>query len=119
MTSGIGGSTAQAELAAIEPWRHPAPRDLLTPPSGPSGMARAQALMAEIGADALIIGAGPSLRYFTGVGWNATERLVAMILPREGEPAHDLPAFRAGFAGGVAAASRPRSRLLGRAREAI
>ena len=38
--------------------------------------------MGEIGADAMIVGAGPSLRYFTGVGWNATERLVAMILPR-------------------------------------
>ena len=33
----------------------------------------------------MIVGAGPSLRYFTGVGWNPTERLVAMILPRAGE----------------------------------
>ena len=52
--------------------------------------------MDEIGAEALIIGAGPSLRYFTGVGWNATERLVAMILPREGGPVMICPRFELG-----------------------
>src|SRR5258708_6009947 len=52
--------------------------------------------MADLGADALIIGAGPSLRYFPGVGWNATERLVAMILPREGGPTMICPRFELG-----------------------
>ncbi len=52
--------------------------------------------MAQIGAEALIIGAGASLRYFAGVGWGATERLVAMILPREGAPKIVCPRFELG-----------------------
>jgi len=91
MTSGIGGSSADAELAGLAPWPDPAP------PIGAAErgqrLARAQALMGEIGADALIVGAGPSLRYFAGVGWNATERLVAMVLPRAGAPVMICPRF--------------------------
>ena len=94
MTSGIGGSTLDAELAALRPWPNPAPA--ITAAERAQRLARAQALMDEIGAEALIIGAGPSLRYFTGVGWNATERLVAMILPREGGPVMICPRFELG-----------------------
>jgi Xaa-Pro dipeptidase len=52
--------------------------------------------MDQIGAEALIVGAGPSLRYFTGVGWNQTERLVAMVQPREGGPIIICPRFELG-----------------------
>ena len=92
--SGIGGSTAEAELAALGPWPTPAPA--ITAAERSERLARARALMAEIGADALIVGAGPSLRYFTGVGWNATERLVAMILPRQGAHIMVCPRFELG-----------------------
>src|SRR5262249_44274546 len=44
----------------------------------------------------IIVGAGASLRYFAGVGWNATERLVAMILPRAGPPRMICPRFELG-----------------------
>ncbi len=94
MTHGIGGSTAEIELSQLAPWPNPAPaigRD-----ERMARIARARALMAEIGADALIVGAGASLRYFTGVGWNATERLVAMILPLEGAPRMVCPRFELG-----------------------
>jgi Xaa-Pro dipeptidase len=94
MTNGIGGSTAEAELAAMGPWPDPAPG--ITRAERLDRLARAQTLMDGIGADALIIGAGPSLRYFTGVGWNATERLVAMILPRGGGPTLICPRFELG-----------------------
>ena len=77
MSSGIGGSTAQAELAALAAWPTPAPA--ITAAERGDRIRRAQALMAELSAEALIIGAGPSLRYFTGVGWNATERLTLEI----------------------------------------
>jgi Xaa-Pro dipeptidase len=90
----IGGSTAEAELAGLSPWPHPAP-----PISGEerlARMAKARGLLAEIGADAILVGAGPSLRYFAGVGWNATERLVAMILPRDGAPIMICPRFEDG-----------------------
>jgi Xaa-Pro dipeptidase len=91
---GIGGSTAEAELAGLKSWPDAAPA--ITPHERGQRIARAQALMAGIGADALIIGAGPSLRYFTGVGWNPTERLVAMILPQAGGPTMVCPRFELG-----------------------
>ncbi len=94
MTNGIGGSTAQAELADLKPWADRAPPISLQ--ERLARLAQARELMAQIGADALIIGAGPSLRYFTGVGWGATERLVAMILPREGAPRMICPRFELG-----------------------
>ena len=94
MTKGVGGSTAEAELAALRP---PAKR------AAPIGadeyearLEKARILMAVIGADAVLIGAGASLRYFTGVGWGATERLVAMVLPRRGRPIMVCPAFELG-----------------------
>src|SRR5438445_7647369 len=94
MSNGIGGSTAEAELAALAPWPNPAPA--ITAAERAQRIARAQALMADIGAEALIVGAGPSLRYFARVGWNATERLVAMVLPREGGPVMVCPRFERG-----------------------
>ena len=94
MTNGIGGSSAQAELAGLKPWADPAPP--ISVQERQARLTRARELMVQIGADALIIGAGASLRYFTGVGWNATERLVAMILPREGAPRMICPRFELG-----------------------
>ncbi|MBS0363155.1 MAG: aminopeptidase P family protein [Proteobacteria bacterium] len=94
MSHGIGGSTADAELAALKPWPNPAPA--ITAAERAERLAKAQALLGGIGADAIIVGAGPSLRYFTGVGWNPTERLVAMILPREGGPVMVCPRFELG-----------------------
>jgi len=94
MTKDVGGSTAEAELAALKP---PARR---APPIGAeehqARLDKARGLMAALGADALLIGAGASLRYFTGVGWGATERLVALILPRLGKPVMICPAFELG-----------------------
>lgn len=90
----IGGSTAERELADLRPWPDPAP------PIGAqerlARLARARALMATIGAEAIIVGAGASLRYFAGVPWNATERLVALVLPAEGEPRMICPRFELG-----------------------
>lgn len=90
----IGGSTAERELAELAPWPNPAPpigRD-----EREARLAKAQGLMAGLGADAMIIGAGTSLRYFAGVAWGATERLVAMVLPRSGEPVMICPRFEEG-----------------------
>jgi len=94
MTSGIGGSTAQAELAELKPWPNPAPA--ISRRERQARLARARELMRQIGAEALIIGAGASLRYFAGVPWGATERLVAMVLPLEGAPRMVCPRFELG-----------------------
>lgn len=87
----IGGSTAERELADLRPWPNPAPA--IPREERLARLAKAQALMTT---DAMIVGAGASLRYFAGVGWNATERLVAMILPRTGAPVMVCPRFEEG-----------------------
>ena len=90
----IGGSTAEAELAALSPWTHRAPP--IARAEYDARIARARALMADAGVEALIVGAGASLRYFTGVPWGASERLVAMLLPPTGDPVLVCPAFERG-----------------------
>src|SRR5258708_367518 len=56
---------------------------------------RAQSLMAQTNPafDALLIGPGTSLYYFTGIRWWLSERLLALIIPRTGQPILISPAF--------------------------
>ncbi|MBB3472680.1 Xaa-Pro peptidase family protein [Sphingomonas sp. BK345] len=89
----IGTSDPATELAAIRP----APA---VPPIAATEhlarLARARALAGALGLDALLVGAGASLRYFTGVGWGASERMVALLLPVSGDPLMICPAFEQG-----------------------
>lgn len=94
MANGIGGSSAEAELAGLGPWPDKAPA--ITPAERQARMDKARALMDGLGVDAILVGAGASLRYFTGVAWNATERLVALMLPRQGSPFMICPRFELG-----------------------
>lgn len=94
MSNGIGGSNAQAQLADLKPW--PDPAQPISRDERLARIARARELMKQVGADALIIGAGASLRYFAGVGWGATERLVAMVLRADGAPIMICPRFELG-----------------------
>jgi Xaa-Pro dipeptidase len=90
----IGGSTIGAELASLKlNLAAPAP---ISRDERLQRIERARRLTRDSGADALIINAGVSLRYFTGVPWGASERLVAMILPVDGEPVMICPAFESG-----------------------
>jgi len=90
----IGGlSLAQAQ-AALKPW---------TQRAAPIGDAEyqqrlehARRLMRARGDEALLITAGSSLRYFTGISWGASERLVAMLLTLRGDPVVLCPAFEEG-----------------------
>ncbi len=90
----IGGSNAQAQLAEIRPL------GVSAPPIGSeerlARIAKARHLMDRIGADALLVNAGASLRYFAGVPWGATERLVAMLVPASGDPVVICPRFELG-----------------------
>jgi Xaa-Pro dipeptidase len=56
-------------------------------------LARAQALLAEAGLDALVMASGTSLDYFTGAQWGLSERFFGAVLTREGDPAWVTPAF--------------------------
>jgi Xaa-Pro dipeptidase len=46
--------------------------------------------------DALLLGPGSSLYYFTGIRWGLSERLLALLMPRSGEPILISPAFEEG-----------------------
>jgi len=61
-------------------------------------MLQAQKLMSEQAPkyDALFIAPGTSLYYFTGMRWGISERLLALVLPRTGEPIVVVPAFEEG-----------------------
>lgn len=94
MTRGVGGSTPEQALAGL--------RDM-TAGSSPIGLAeyqarieRAQALMQAQGIAALYLNAGSNLRYFTGVQWHPSERLVGALLPASGELEYIAPAFEEG-----------------------
>lgn len=90
----IGGSNAADVLAALKPWSAKAAP--ITRAERLRRIERAQASTDRMGADALLINAGASLRYFAGVPWGATERLVAMLLPVKGEPVMVCPRFELG-----------------------
>lgn len=56
---------------------------------------RAQQLMTESkpGFDALYVTPGTTLKYFTGVSWWPSERILALLVPRQGEALVVCPAF--------------------------
>ncbi|MEM6477004.1 MAG: Xaa-Pro peptidase family protein [Pseudomonadota bacterium] len=56
-------------------------------------IARAQALMAEQGMAGIVIEAGTSMLYFSGLGWGRSSRLTALVIPASGSPVIVSPAF--------------------------
>jgi Xaa-Pro dipeptidase len=58
----------------------------------------AQKLMTDLSPrfDALFVAPGTSLYYFTGIRWGMSERLLALVLPRTGDPIVVVPAFEEG-----------------------
>ena len=90
-TIGVGGATADEVLAELaDRTAGVAP---ITDAELLARQARAQELMREQGVDALYLHASTNLRYFTGVQWHASERMVAAVLPAEGDPVWIAPAF--------------------------
>src|SRR6202051_2504167 len=67
----------------------------ITPNEFHERLLRAQELMGQLNPkfDALFIGPGTSLYYFTGIRWHLSERLLAVIVPRSGQPILISPAF--------------------------
>jgi len=54
---------------------------------------RARKLMKENGLDAIVLMAGTSLNYFTGIRWWGGERLFALVQPAKGAAFYVCPAF--------------------------
>jgi len=59
---------------------------------------KARQLMHENGLNAILLGPGTSLRYFTGIRWWGGERLFAMVLTEKGRFFFVCPAFEQGRA---------------------
>jgi Xaa-Pro dipeptidase len=56
-------------------------------------LVRAQRLLGDTGLDAVVVGPGSSLAYFTGAEWGLSERFLGMVLGRTGDPVWVTPAF--------------------------
>lgn len=54
---------------------------------------KAQKLMAQHDMAAIVLEPGPAMDYFTGIQWWRSERLVSVVIPREGEIAVVCPFF--------------------------
>jgi len=54
---------------------------------------KAQGLMVEKGIDALLLDAGTSLKYFTGLSWWPSERPLVAVIPSAGEISYICPGF--------------------------
>ena len=91
MTTGVGGSTAEAELSRMQPMR-----DGIAPIDDAERLRRiekAQHLMREQGIDALYLDVSTNLFYFTGIRLRPSERLHGAIIPAKGDIIYLSPAF--------------------------
>ena len=68
----------------------------ISPAERQSRHEKASALMQQNQLDAILIMAGTSLRYFSGIDWFESERFMAMALPAKGKPFYICPAFEEG-----------------------
>lgn len=91
---GIGGSTIDKELNAIQPAAH-----LITPIQPQEYKSRIQKaceLMRVQNAQAMYLNAGTNLLYFTGTHWHTSERMVGAILLANGNLHYIAPHFEKG-----------------------
>jgi Xaa-Pro dipeptidase len=70
----------------------------ITPEEFQSRIAKAQKRMADSSPafDALFLAPGTGLYYFTGIRWGLSERLLAVLIPKSGQPILVVPAFEEG-----------------------
>ncbi len=83
--AGSGGeAAAQSLTAGLKP---------LEPSDYEARLERARVLMAQAGLDAVFVGGGTNLTYFTAVSWGTSERTFGALLNRKGRPVWICPAF--------------------------
>ncbi|RKQ94193.1 Xaa-Pro dipeptidase [Maricaulis maris] len=107
MTRGVGGSTAEAELAKLtDRLSHcqPIPVERLS-----ERLDGLRERMKAAGLDAIWLNAGSNLNYYTGLRWPATERLVGALVTVDGGLTYLGPAFETGTLEGFMRLSAPLS----------
>ena len=91
MTIGVGTNDRQSAMGSLSNMT-----DMIQPISEGEFRQRLEALQAKIkesGAAAAYLHAGTNLYYFTGLRWSPSERMVAAIVPAEGEICYVAPKF--------------------------
>ena len=91
MTIGVGTSDRQSAMDSLSNMTGsvvPIPDDEFS-----QRLKALQAQIRESGAAAVYLHAGTNLYYFTGLRWGASERMVAAIIPAEGEICYVAPKF--------------------------
>lgn len=91
MAIGVGGSSAEAELAKLG--AASAEAAPIAVGEFKERIAKAQRLLREQGLQALYLDTSTNLHYFTGIQLKLTERLHGAIIPAEGEVVYLSPAF--------------------------
>lgn len=94
MRNGIGGVSKEQALASLKDMTSSIKAIELT--EYRLRIEKALTLMQQNELDAVLLNAGTNLRYFTGVDWYASERLVAALLLRDGRLVYVLPHFEIG-----------------------
>lgn len=94
MSSQIGHLLLEQAQQQLQPWTQRAAA--ITADEYQQRLQRARALLRTLGADAMLVNAGTSLRYFAGVPWAASERLVALLITAQGDPVLFCPVFEEG-----------------------
>ena len=94
MTQGVGGSTAEKELAELVDCTGGV--EAITVAQRRSRIEKAVRYMCAHGIHALVLPAGSSLFYFTGLRWGVSERLTAAVLTQRGDVEYIAPAFEVG-----------------------
>ncbi len=90
-TVGVGGKTIDQALSELSDMTAGVP--LITAEEFSQRLELLQQLMREKGVGSVYLHAGTNLYYFTGLKWNASERMVAAVVPAEGEIAYIAPKF--------------------------
>ena len=91
MTIGVGTSDRKSAMDSLSDMT-----GSVVPISDDEFRQRLEALQAQIresGAAAVYLHAGTNLYYFTGLRWSPSERMVAAIVPAEGEICYVAPRF--------------------------
>ena len=90
-TVGVGGKTTEQAMGELSDMTNGVPRIAVEEFS--QRLRRLQQSMQEQNVGAVYLHAGTNLYYFTGLKWSASERMVAAIVPAEGEIVYIAPKF--------------------------
>lgn len=91
MTIGVGTQTRQQALDSLSLMTESVP--VVETKDFEERLQRLQSLIRKSGAAAVYLHAGTNLFYFTGLKWSPSERMVAAIVPAEGEICYVAPQF--------------------------